>query len=1145
MKANAIRKLTFLRMMGYEFSWANFATIEVMSSHRFGHKRVGYLAAAQSFNEETDVILLTTNLLKKEFTSSNIYEVGLAINCLSNIVTPDLARELLPDLTLLTQHSSCYVRKKAVLCLFKLFMKYPQGLRLTFDRVKQCLEDTEPAVVSCAVNVITELADKNPKNYLVMAPHFFSLLTSSSNNWMLIKVVKLLGSLVSEEPRLARKLLDPLASIVKNTMAKSLLYEAVYTLTLALPYCKKADGSIPKSLPGIVDLCGEKLEGFVEEADQNLKYLGLVGFVSLMKSYPKTVVKRRNLILRCLCDDDVTIRCRALELLTGMVTKKNLQELVDQLMRHVHLSEGTYRDELVQKIIFMCSRDKYSYLVDFKWYVTVLVSMSELHGTEHGKIISRQIMDVAIRVFPVREFCVNGMIKILLNSNVVMGKSKDTIWEVLHAAAWVVGEYSNFIEALSSSHDPLPYGLYHSLLAVLLSPTSLWLPSRTQAVYIQSAIKIFASATSSASTSSEELVMCLEIMEENLPLWMESEEVEVQERSHSCYRLLSSLGLLKKLDEDAVEAPLSSFSGAANDVAPAAGEGLGNAEGAGADSVSSPSLPHSSERKPETDLLGLVMLTTSNAPVISPNSQPSAVIDSSSGGHQNGGSFGKFVDGKLAEKCRSSSDVLMAVCIPDPMKPVNAKAQKRVPPPDSNEYKGGLNVELYNDLLALDSSTVGKRKLAIEEVYFGFFGASRRRVQLQQSPSFSKASDDDNVADAQPASTSKLSDSSSSFRQYSGHQGGMDKVDGTPFYLTDRGAEDIGGGDAGHSNFREIQLGAIDSDEEGGVVSKRGKKKKKKDKDKKKKDKKMKKKKKKNVWEERETGDSLAMKADAMSIFGGDVTVYRSDDESSDKLDSAEEEDDDGRGEPRNGIKEGEEFEGLAKVDLTIPLAPDEVMPERKHREVPEYDVGLKEGGEEIEEEQSKKKKSKKKKRKGEKDKKGKGRNKDSGGGGAVGDLLDLGGEPSDEIVQSQTNQGQSSASQLDGFEREFLEPVKGGQSIGSEVGLSPEENATLDSIMTELSNGEWFEHSLKLKSEGQLGRDAVEQVGKILNAKVVGGDSIDSNGSKGTLAAKTSRGKRLRVLLKCQGNVAKVWVKSDSKSTAKLIYKKLKSIKL
>lgn len=63
------------------------------------------------------------------------------------------------------------------------------------------LDDPESSVVSTAVNVICELANKNPKNYLAMAPKLFRLLTTTSNNWMLIKVVKLLGSLVTEEPR--------------------------------------------------------------------------------------------------------------------------------------------------------------------------------------------------------------------------------------------------------------------------------------------------------------------------------------------------------------------------------------------------------------------------------------------------------------------------------------------------------------------------------------------------------------------------------------------------------------------------------------------------------------------------------------------------------------------------------------------------------------------------------------------------------------------------------------------------------------------------------------------------------------------------------------------------------------------------------
>ena len=40
-QAAAIRKLTYLLMMGYDMSWADFHVVEVMSQARFAHKRVG------------------------------------------------------------------------------------------------------------------------------------------------------------------------------------------------------------------------------------------------------------------------------------------------------------------------------------------------------------------------------------------------------------------------------------------------------------------------------------------------------------------------------------------------------------------------------------------------------------------------------------------------------------------------------------------------------------------------------------------------------------------------------------------------------------------------------------------------------------------------------------------------------------------------------------------------------------------------------------------------------------------------------------------------------------------------------------------------------------------------------------------------
>jgi len=46
-------------------SWAAFSVIEVIANPKFGAKRIGYLAASQSFSETTDVIMLITNLIRK------------------------------------------------------------------------------------------------------------------------------------------------------------------------------------------------------------------------------------------------------------------------------------------------------------------------------------------------------------------------------------------------------------------------------------------------------------------------------------------------------------------------------------------------------------------------------------------------------------------------------------------------------------------------------------------------------------------------------------------------------------------------------------------------------------------------------------------------------------------------------------------------------------------------------------------------------------------------------------------------------------------------------------------------------------------------------------------------------------------------
>nr|XP_054764619.1 AP-3 complex subunit delta-1-like [Lytechinus pictus] len=97
-KANAVAKLVYLNMLGYDISWAAFNIIEVMSSPKFTFKRIGYLAAAQSFHEGTDVLMLTTNMIRKDINSVSQYEAGIAMAGLACFTSPDIARDLANDL---------------------------------------------------------------------------------------------------------------------------------------------------------------------------------------------------------------------------------------------------------------------------------------------------------------------------------------------------------------------------------------------------------------------------------------------------------------------------------------------------------------------------------------------------------------------------------------------------------------------------------------------------------------------------------------------------------------------------------------------------------------------------------------------------------------------------------------------------------------------------------------------------------------------------------------------------------------------------------------------------------------------------------------------------------------------------------------
>ena len=102
----------------------------------------------------------------------------------------------------------------------------------------------------------------------------------------------------------------------------------------------------------------------------------------------------------------------------------------------------------MDKIIQICSQNDYQHITNFEWYITVLVELSRMEGgTKHGKLIASQMTDVAIRVSSIRQFAVNQMALLIENHDLLLGTSSrnSTASEVLYAAAWICGEFSEHL----------------------------------------------------------------------------------------------------------------------------------------------------------------------------------------------------------------------------------------------------------------------------------------------------------------------------------------------------------------------------------------------------------------------------------------------------------------------------------------------------------------------------------------------------------------------------------------------------------------------------------------------------------------------------------------------------------------------------
>jgi len=136
--------------------------VNLLQSNKFTEKRIAYIALCILMDEKSEVLLLTSNTIKKDLESSNQYIVAVALNTIGEVCTADLCRDLSVEVGKLMNSPNPYIKKKASLAATRIIKKCPELLETFADRLGSYFEDKNHGVLICGISLAIQVFRMEP-----------------------------------------------------------------------------------------------------------------------------------------------------------------------------------------------------------------------------------------------------------------------------------------------------------------------------------------------------------------------------------------------------------------------------------------------------------------------------------------------------------------------------------------------------------------------------------------------------------------------------------------------------------------------------------------------------------------------------------------------------------------------------------------------------------------------------------------------------------------------------------------------------------------------------------------------------------------------------------------------------------------------
>ncbi|KAK8744215.1 hypothetical protein OTU49_001059 [Cherax quadricarinatus] len=474
-KKKYVCKLLFIFLLGHDIDFGHMEAVNLLSSNKYTEKQIGYLFISVLVNTNSDLIKLIVQSIKNDLGSRNPVHVNLALQCIANIGSKEMADAFGSDIPklLVSGETMDVVKQSAALCLLRLFRTTQEiipGGEWT-SRIIHLLNDQHMGVVTAACSLIEALVKKNPDEYkgcVSLAVSRLSRIVTASYTdlqdytyyfvpapWLSVKLLRLLQHYPPpDDPGVRGRLNECLDTIlnkaqeppkskkVQHSNAKNaVLFEAISIIIHS------------DSEPNLLVRACNQLGQFLSHRETNLRYLALETMCLLATSEfsHEAVKKHQETVINALkTERDVSVRQRAVDLLYAMCDRSNAEEIVQEMLNYLETADYSIREEMVLKVAILAEK----YAQDYTWYVDVILNLIRIAGDYVSE-------EVWYRV-----------IQIVVNREDVQGYAAKTVFEALQAPAchenmvkvggYILGEFGNLIAGDTRSAPAVQFQLLHS-----------------------------------------------------------------------------------------------------------------------------------------------------------------------------------------------------------------------------------------------------------------------------------------------------------------------------------------------------------------------------------------------------------------------------------------------------------------------------------------------------------------------------------------------------------------------------------------------------------------------------------------------------------------------------------------------------------